>query len=82
MKLERGNLKRNRKHLMRRYEWLTDRIICAKTPVSFDLAERLALQCSITIITALLEGQKVEVSGDRANSTRNVVGQAQGRSAH
>lgn len=82
MKLERGNLQRTKRSLMRRHEWLTSRIVCATRPVSYDLAERLALQSVITLITALLDGQKVEVSNERSNSSRYVVGQAEGRPAH
>ena len=64
---------------MRRHDWLTDRIVCSTRPVSYDLAERLALQSAITILTALLEGQKVEVHYERSNCSRDVVGQAKGR---
>lgn len=73
MKLERGELSRSRKHLMRRHDWLTERVTLAKVPLSFDLAERIALKCAITIITALIEGQKVEVSSGRSNCSRDVA---------
>lgn len=73
MKLERGELGRAKKNLIRRYDWLTERVTLARTPISFDLSERIALKLCIGIITALIEGQKVEVSSDRSNRPTSIA---------
>lgn len=54
--------KRSIKVLNRRREWLLGRLAMSKHDLSFDKAERRAVEFSIYILTALLEGQKVEVA--------------------
>ena len=80
MILDRRQAKRSIKMLNRRRDWLTGRVVQSRKELSFDRAERLALEIAITVLSGLMEGQKVEVSSGRSINTP-CAGKAQGRAA-
>jgi hypothetical protein len=69
--------KRSLKTLRRRQDYLIDRINMSDVDLSFDKSESAALGVSITLLEALMKGQKVEVSHDRArrNPLQHKAGQ-------
>lgn len=70
--IERRKINRSIKALSRRRDWLLERVVMSKRDLSFDKSERLALQIAITVLEALMQGQKVEVSGGFSNRSRYI----------